>query len=364
MAQQDPGIFTGGQMTDLPLFTPNSFDGTELFEIVAPGSAALGINYRITSAKLGGLLGSITANPGGSSGQIQWNNSEAFGGIAGWTTDGANALIGGVSSTIAMGGATIGSNSIAITGNIAANSSSQSLQVNLTSTLTGGNTGFIATGDSGTYQFTVRGSTSGNTGPFNVPVSGQIIATGGLTNGMWIQAAANAPIVFVTGSDTNFANERMRILGSAATTLWGGPDAASPATVTFSMQNVLAGTSNATGADTIINLSQGTGTGSGGGLHVKFAAPGSTGSTKNALADGFVLTGAGSFVIGNAAVATTATDGFLYIPTCSGTPTGTPTTQTGRVALVYDTSAHQFWIYDGGWKQPKTPGAAAIVTWQ
>ena len=74
--------------------------------------------------------------------------------------------------------------------------------------------------------------------------------------------------------------------------------------------------------------------------------------------------GNGSLVCNAAAIATNATDGFLYIATCAGTPTGTPTGFTGRVALVYDTSAHQFWIYDGGWKQPKTPAAAAIITWQ
>lgn len=71
-----------------------------------------------------------------------------------------------------------------------------------------------------------------------------------------------------------------------------------------------------------------------------------------------------SFVLNAAAVATNATAGFLYIATCNGTPTGTPTSYTGRVALVYDTSAHQFWIYDGSWKQPKTPAGAATVTWQ
>lgn len=78
----------------------------------------------------------------------------------------------------------------------------------------------------------------------------------------------------------------------------------------------------------------------------------------------FTCTTGGSMVLNSAAIATNATDGFLYIATCAGTPTGTPTAQTGRVALVYDTSAHQFWIYDGGWKQPKTPAAAAIITWQ
>jgi len=76
------------------------------------------------------------------------------------------------------------------------------------------------------------------------------------------------------------------------------------------------------------------------------------------------LSGA-NIVIGSAALATNATDGFLYIESCAGTPTGTPTAFTGRVPLVYDTTSNQFWIYAGGaWKQPKTPSGAALVTWQ
>ncbi len=76
------------------------------------------------------------------------------------------------------------------------------------------------------------------------------------------------------------------------------------------------------------------------------------------------LTLTGSLVIGTAAIATNATDGFIYIPTCAGTLTGVPSAQTGRVAMVYDTTNNEFWIYDGGWKEPKTPAGAALVTWQ
>jgi hypothetical protein len=56
-----------------------------------------------------------------------------------------------------------------------------------------------------------------------------------------------------------------------------------------------------------------------------------------------------SFIVGSAALSTSATDGFLYIPTCAGTPTGVPTTQTGTVAMVFDTTNNRFYIYDGGW---------------
>lgn len=55
-------------------------------------------------------------------------------------------------------------------------------------------------------------------------------------------------------------------------------------------------------------------------------------------------------IVGNqAALATTATDGFLYVPTCAGTPTGVPTSYTGKVALVFDTTNNRLYAYDGGW---------------
>jgi hypothetical protein len=60
----------------------------------------------------------------------------------------------------------------------------------------------------------------------------------------------------------------------------------------------------------------------------------------------------GNVVIGNlAALATTTTDGFLYVPTCAGTPTGVPTAFTGKVPMVVDTSGSKLWFYIGGvWK--------------
>jgi hypothetical protein len=66
---------------------------------------------------------------------------------------------------------------------------------------------------------------------------------------------------------------------------------------------------------------------------------------------------AGGVIIGAAALATNATDGFLYIPTCAGTPTAAPpTAQTGTVPMVYDTTNNKFYIYNGGWKGGTVPG--------
>ncbi len=58
-------------------------------------------------------------------------------------------------------------------------------------------------------------------------------------------------------------------------------------------------------------------------------------------------------IIGSGALATSATNGFLYADSCAGTPTGVPTTVTGRVPMVVDTSTGtgKLWFYVGGaWK--------------
>lgn len=60
----------------------------------------------------------------------------------------------------------------------------------------------------------------------------------------------------------------------------------------------------------------------------------------------------GNIFLGNAQLADTATDGFVYIPTTTGgAPTGTPTAKAGMVALIYDDTNNDFYIYNGAWKK-------------
>ncbi len=172
-----------------------------------------------------------------------------------------------------------------------------------------------------------------------------------------------------TNGDTNATVDVTITRAAAATLLFGSPDAAAAVAQAFKVQSVVAGTTNTAGANWTMSGSIGTGTGAGGQIILRTAPAGNTGTAQNALATALTLTAPAvsmqpSVVVGNQAVATTATDGFLYIPTCAGTPTGVPTTFAGRIAMIYDTTAHQFWFYDSGWKQPKTPAAAAIITWQ
>jgi hypothetical protein len=51
---------------------------------------------------------------------------------------------------------------------------------------------------------------------------------------------------------------------------------------------------------------------------------------------------------GSAALATTATNGFLYVPTCAGVPTGVPTAITGMAPIVVNTTNNKLYFYSGG----------------
>jgi hypothetical protein len=74
------------------------------------------------------------------------------------------------------------------------------------------------------------------------------------------------------------------------------------------------------------------------------------------------LTSAGNFALSSGALATTATDGFPYIPTCNGTPTGIPTSLSGLAPIVWDSSNHQLYVYGSGWEKTITSGASLTRT--
>lgn len=58
----------------------------------------------------------------------------------------------------------------------------------------------------------------------------------------------------------------------------------------------------------------------------------------------------GNIAFNDAALATTATKGYIMIPSCAGPPTGVPADiPTGQVALHFDSTNNQIYVYDGGW---------------
>ena len=169
---------------------------------------------------------------------------------------------------------------------------------------------------------------------------------------------SNGAYTFGNGTTTDTAASDTYLTRKAAASLqMGAADAASPVAQTLGVQSVVAGTTDTAGAAWTINGSQGTGTGAGGSIIMRTAPAGTTGSSQNALAARLTLTGPGSVVIGAAAIATDATDGFLYIPSCAGTPTGTPTAHTGMVPIVWDSTNDKLYVFDTSWKGGTSPGA-------
>ena len=55
-----------------------------------------------------------------------------------------------------------------------------------------------------------------------------------------------------------------------------------------------------------------------------------------------------STVINSLELSTTATDGFLHVPSCNGAPMGTPTLYGSAIPMVYDTSGSVLYVYTGG----------------
>lgn len=69
------------------------------------------------------------------------------------------------------------------------------------------------------------------------------------------------------------------------------------------------------------------------------------------LTAALIIQGVFGIIAANAALATTATDGFFYAPSCAGPPTGVPTAQTGTIPLVVDsTNGRLYARVAGAWK--------------
>jgi hypothetical protein len=73
----------------------------------------------------------------------------------------------------------------------------------------------------------------------------------------------------------------------------------------------------------------------------------------------------GNFMPGAGALGTSATDGFLYVPSTAGVPAGTPTTYAGWLPVTVDDTNFRFYFYAGGaWRSASgaaVPAAAGIV---
>lgn len=161
-------------------------------------------------------------------------------------------------------------------------------------------------------------ATALTTGFFNAS-SGQVsIVTSGTermrASGFGIDLGASSQLVW--GSAFNTADLRLRRVAAANIAL-GNTDAAAPVAQSFSVQNVVAGTSNTAGVDYTRKASAGTGTGAGGKHIWQVAAAGSAGTAQNALAQRMALDSTGALQLAQNGVAVL---GLLHVePTINST---------------------------------------------
>lgn len=157
-------------------------------------------------------------------------------------------------------------------------------------------------------------------------------ATGGMLNAVYSTTDSHGPILAFIKSGSN-------TIGTDAATA----DNELLGFMSFSGCN----SSNTSATPASINVYQ---DGAAGAVTIPGRIEFLTGTNAAGRTQSMRITGLKSVVIGNnsSALATTATDGFLYIPTCAGVPTGVPTTQTGTLPIVIDSTNNKMYIYSGG----------------
>lgn len=111
-----------------------------------------------------------------------------------------------------------------------------------------------------------------------------------------------------------------------------------------------------------ITLTLGTphGTGTNGAVRVNVRSAGTFAVDREGV-NAFAVDANNNVIVGNAALATSATNGFLYITTSAGTPTGTPTTITGRSPIHVDATNHRLYFYSGGqWRDATADSVSSV----
>ena len=212
--------------------------------------------------------------PGGSTTQVQYNNAGAFGGVTGATTNGTfltltTPVLGVAAGTsLALGGATIGSNALAVTGTAAF---SGVVASGISTTAAGP---LIASGQSGGYYAGVYAS------QYAIEL-GISTTLGGAPSSSFGTLYYGAPSKYLTLGQGSVAATSISV-GGVNTLQFGMLDAASPVAQTIKFQDVVAGTTNTAGVNATIQAPAGTGTGAGGSLIFQVAPAGSAGSAKNA----------------------------------------------------------------------------------
>lgn len=167
--------------------------------------------------------------------------------------------------------------------------------------------------------FTLSTTGAAVTGTFSATTS---VTAGSVGNQSFIaNGIAATPNVALTASGTTTARVNCNLNNTGGTTLFG--------------------TENSTGGAII------TGTSAYASVFGSFSSTSVHFCTNNAVRQTIDVNGN---IYGTAGT-TTMTNGFFYIPSAAGVPTGVPTAVSGRLPMYYDSTNNQFYVYNSAWKK-------------
>jgi len=197
---------------------------------------------------------------------------------------------------------------------------------------------------------------NGGTGLTSYTANGVLYASGTTTLTTGSALTFNGTVLGVTGSvsigttsatyDLSFGGDNNRSIGLERRTLAG----ASGKQLGLVPGGATLGSTDQNGGN--LFLQSGISTGSGSSFVVVYTHGGGASGTADTVAqERMRVDGLGNVTVGTGAINTTATDGFLYIPTCAGTPTGVPTAKTGLAPMVVDSTNNKLYVYiSGAWR--------------
>ena len=273
--------------------------------------------------------GGGSGSPGGSSGQLQYNDAGSFGGMSGtaWNdtnraltitgaTLTANAPILDLTQTWNNAAVTFTGAKLNIT-DTASNAASllMDLQIGGVSKGAVGKYGMFTSGTATTNAIgSLTTSTNTTCGFYQDAAYSMLLfaeANANMTNvsskavlhlnqaagSGAVRVGSSASFGWSSGSVTSTSLDTILTRRAAANLRLGAADAAAPVAQTLSVQSVVAGNTNTAGANFTFTGSQGTGTGVGGSIIFQVAPAGSTGTAQNALATVFALTSNRSLVV-------------------------------------------------------------------
>jgi len=101
------------------------------------------------------------------------------------------------------------------------------------------------------------------------------------------------------------------------------------------------------------------------GYYVIKTAPSDIADSTITFTEWFRVDNLGNVIFSQAALALTATDGYTFIPTCAGVPTGVPAQDSANhKALIFDKTNNDLYFYNSGWKLFEGPGSSAHLSLQ